>query len=182
MWCATVEQVGTAPVLPRSTVEEPEDLRRQQRGAVQDRRVDDLANSRTGGMPEAREQSGREQHAAAAVVTEQVQRGYGWTVRRTDGVQHSGDGEVREIVSGGGREWAVLSPARHPPVHEPGVDLVEGDRADAEAFGDARPEALDERIGAGSEIADERRPVRVFEIDGDRALAAVEQVVAWVDG
>ena len=70
----------------------------------------------------------------------------------------------------------VLSPTRHPPVDEarvPGEALV---GADAKAFGDARAEPLDQRVGTVDELEQGGSAVRVLEIDRDVASATQQDV------
>src|SRR6266540_434139 len=45
-------------------------------------------------------------------------------------------------------------------------------------LGDARPEALDQRVGARRQAAYQGRPIRMLQVDGYRTLATAEQVEA----
>src|SRR5439155_8310159 len=97
-----------------------------------------------------------------------------------DRVQDAGDGQVGEVVAGGTGERAVLAPAGHPAVDEGRVGGVDLGGADAEAFGDAGAEALDQDLGPGRQAQHQIRGAGRLEVDGDRVPAAPEHVVPGV--
>ena len=75
----------------------------------------------------------------------------------------------------------VLTPARHPSVHEQGVAREAGLGPHAEAFGDAGPVALDQDVGALDEAEHLSGPVLGLEVDEDRSLVAVGEVERGID-
>ena len=117
-----------------------------------------------------------EQHAAAAEVADQVERRHRRPAAPTDRLERAGERDVVDVVAGGLGVRAVLAPAGHAPVDEPGVAGEAGVGAEAEPLHDAGAEALDEAVG----LLDERQhgldAVGVLEVDADRAPPAVEHV------
>ena len=91
-------------------------------------------------------------------------------------VQRAGDRDVADVVAGHRREWTVLAPAGHPPVHQRGVDRVAVGRAEPEPLGDAGPEALQQRVRPGDQVEHDLPAVGVLEVDGDRPAAAQHDV------
>ena len=91
-----------------------------------------------------------------------------------------GDGDVVHVVAGHLGHGPVLAPARHAAVHEARVAGEARIGADAQALGDAGPEALDERVG----LLDQRQhgldALGVLQVDADRAAAAVHDVLRRV--
>ena len=95
----TVEQIVLATVAPRAGRNHPEIWRQQGCHAVDHRNVEDLALTRLAGFEDRAEHSDREQHSAAAVVADQIQRrhrGFG----RADAVQGAGQRDVVDVMTG----------------------------------------------------------------------------------
>ena len=61
--------------------------------------------------------------------------------------ERAGERDVVDVVAGRVRERPVLAPAGHAAVHEPRVAGEADVGPEAEALGDAGPEALDQRVG-----------------------------------
>ena len=78
-------------------------------------------------------------------------------------------------------ERPVLAPAGHPAVDERGVAAQALLGADAEAFGDAGPVALDEDVGALDQVEYEAGPLGRLEVDDHGAFVAVGEVMGRVD-
>ena len=68
-----VEQIVLAAVAPRALGNHPEVRRQQGRDAVDHRDVEDLTLTRFAGLKNGAEQADGQQHAAAAVVADQIQ-------------------------------------------------------------------------------------------------------------
>src|SRR5262249_60399679 len=81
-----------------------------------------------------------------------------------------GDRVVAGTVSVGAR----LSEAADRDVHDARVRGPHGLVADAQSVGHAGDEVLNEDIGAGSQVAEESRAVRMLEIERDSPLVAVD--------
>ena len=60
----------------------------------------------------------REQHPPATEVADEVDRRRRALVGEPEVREHTGEGDVVDVVPGCLRERAVLAPTRHPPVHE----------------------------------------------------------------
>lgn len=73
-------------------------------------------------------------------------------------------------------ERAVLTPAGDACVDEPRIVPAAVLGADAEALGDARPEALDQHIGSGGQRPYQRTSLGLLEIGEDRPAAASHDV------
>ncbi|MQY14702.1 hypothetical protein SRB5_48780 [Streptomyces sp. RB5] len=174
---AAVEQVGAAAVLPVSGAEHGVDHRREMRGAVHDGGVHGLALAGRAGVVEGGEDADDEVEGAPGVVAEEVGGDRGRAAGGADHAEGAGDGDVADVVAGGGREGAVLAPAGHPPVHQPGVAGAAVVGADAQPLGDAGAVALDQDVGPLHEVEDGGLPVRVLEVEEDGSLVAVGQVV-----
>lgn len=151
-------------------------------GAVDDRRVHDLARAAGGpGVLEGGEDADDEVERAARVVADQIGGDGGRLAGLADHGEGAGEGDVRDVVPGPFGERPVLAPAGHPPVHDPRVAGQAGVGADTEALGDARPVALDQDVGAFDQVQDAVRAVLGLEVDEYRAFVAVGEVVRGVD-
>lgn len=145
-----------------------------------------MAASTTCPSPVARvvqggEETDDEVQGAARVVPEEVGGDDGRFAGGADHAEGAGEGDVADVVAGAVGERAVLAPAGHPAVHQPGVAGVAVPGTDAEALGHAGAVALDEQVGAFDEVEDAGGAVRGFEVDDHRALVAVGDVVGGVD-
>lgn len=151
-------------------------------GAVDDGGVDDLALAVRTRVLEGGEDADDEVEGAARVVADEVGGDRGRAVRiGADHAEGAGDRDVADVVSRGRGERSVLAPAGHPAVDEPRVAGEAGLGADAEAFGDAGPVALDQDVGARDEVEHGGGAVLGLEVDEDGALVAVGEVPGRVD-
>ena len=146
------------------------------RCAVDHRGVDDLPDAAGARLVHRRQQPGH-QVERAGEVADQVERHRRRPVGRPERAQGTGGGDVRDVVPGLRGVRPVLAPAGHPAVDEARRSRMALRRADAEAFGDAGPEALDEQVGARREVEAAGDVRGRLEVQRDRALAAPEQVL-----
>ena len=145
-------------------------------GAVVHRDVDDLPDARPPGLQDRAEQADREQHAAAAVVAEEIQRrdrGF----RCADRVQRAGERDVVDVVTGHLRVRAVLAPSRHARVHEPRIAREQFVGSDPDAFGCAGTVHVDEPVRVRGQRVHELATARMLHVDRDGPLAATHQRV-----
>ena len=131
---------------PPMRVEAEEDAH-ELRAAVDHRRVDDLPLARRRALDERGEDAHHHERAAAAEVGEQVDRRHRRAALGADVPQHARDREVVDVVADVGGERTVLAPAGHARVDEPRVARPARVGPDAEPFGDAGPEALEQHVG-----------------------------------
>src|SRR5690606_36836657 len=106
-------------------------------------------------------------------VADEVARGVGMALRPYRR-EHSGDGDVVDVVAGPVGQRALLAPTRHPPVDEAGVGGEALVGADAEPLGDTRPEASDEHVTAGDQPEDGGDPFRSLQVDRHRLLSPTQ--------
>ncbi len=183
-----VEHVAAAVLLvERAEVAEPPNHRHQDRGAVDHRRVDDLALARGAGLEDPAHDAEREEHAPATEVADHVDRRSGLVAGPSEVGQRAGEGDVVDVVSRGLRHRTVLTPAGHAPVHEPRVPGEARVGPDTEPVGDPGPEPFEERVGFADQTKDGLDPVGMLEVDADGAAVAVQDrdptgVEAPVDG
>ena len=132
---------------PHAHLVDAEEDAHEQRRAVDHRRVDDLSFTRHASFHQRRENAHDEEESTAAEVGDQVERWNRRPARLPDVVEHTGERDVVEVVTDVAGQRAVLSPARHPAVHEARVVGEQRVGSDAEPFGDARSKALHEHVG-----------------------------------
>src|ERR1700722_17006630 len=109
---AAVQHVGLAFLfVPQAGARHAIDAAQQQRRAVDHRRVDHLALARALRLEKTAHHAEGQKHAAAAEVTDQVQRRCR-LVLDADGVQRAGEGDVVDVVAGRLGERSLLAPAR----------------------------------------------------------------------
>ena len=78
-------------------------------------------------------------------------------------------------MPGGGGQRSVLAPSRHPPVDELGVAGEHRVRPDAEPFGHAGPEPLDQRVGALGQPQHDLGRAGLAQVEGDGPATAPER-------
>ena len=171
-----VEHVGVPAVLPATFREQAVEDRHQRGGTVEHRDVDDLPDARAACVDDAAQEPDREQHAAAAVVADQVER----RDRRLfgpDRVQGTRERQVVDVVPGHLGVRTILAPAGHPRVHETRSAVEQVGGPDPEAFGRTGPVHVDERVSTRGQRVDDLPPTRVLHVDGDRPLAPTHERV-----
>jgi hypothetical protein len=124
------------------------DRPREQRGAVEHGGVDHLPCARSGRLDDPAHDPEREQEPATAEVAEEVERRHPRLARPADHRERAREGDVVDVAPGGLRSRPGLAPAGHAAVDEGRPAREARVRPDAEALGNAGPEALDERVGA----------------------------------
>ena len=175
---AAVQEVGLPLVGPVAlTVERPGHLHEQAR-PVDHRGVDDLAAARRARLQHRREDADEQQHGAAAEVADEVQRRHRSFARPADRVQRTGERHVVDVVPGLTRHRTVLTPPGHAAVDQPRVAGVAVGRPDPEAFGDARPVALDQDVRVVDQAQHRVATRGVLEVGRDPAATAQDGVGA----
>lgn len=150
-------------------------------GAVDDGRVHDLPGAALACVVEGGEDADDEVERAARVVAEEVRGDGGGLVGSADHAEGAGERDVGDVVPCAVGERAVLAPAGHPPVDEFRIAGVTGLGADAEAFRDAGPVALDQDVGPFGQVEDPGRAALGLEVDDHGPLVAVGDVVGRID-
>ncbi len=146
----------------------------QQRGPVDHRRVDDLTEAGRLRLEQRAHHAESEQHSAAAEVADQIERRDRCLTLPTDRVQRAGERNVVDVVAGAAGIGAVLAPAGHPPVDEPGIASEADIGADTEPLGHAWTVTLDEGVRGVGEREHRGHPGRILQVDGHRPPAAGE--------
>ena len=95
----------------------------------------------------------REEEPTAAEVADEVDRRHRWAAGGADVREHAGERDVVDVVADVVGERPFLTPAGHAAVDEARVAVERDVRADAEPFGDAGPEALDQHVRGLAERA-----------------------------
>ena len=173
---AGVEHVGAPLLGPEAGVGHAEEGGHQRGGAVHHGRVDHLALPGAAGLDQRARHPEGQVHAAAAEVADQVERRDRGVALASDAVQGAGQGDVVEVVAGGGGVGSVLAPAGHAAVDEARVAGQAVVGADAEPLGHAGPEPLQQCVGAVNQGKDRLDALGRLEVDADRAAPSVEQV------
>ena len=146
-------------------------------GAVDDRRVDHLAAAASSGLVEGGQHAHQQVHAPAGEVADEVE----WDLRGTsclpDRVQRSRGRDVRDVMPGGMCDGAILTPPGHASVDQLGSAQQAWFGADPETFGHPGTESFEQDVGVLCQGKHCLGATGFREIDGNRALSAVEQVV-----
>jgi hypothetical protein len=172
-----IQQVGAARPGVHAAAEHAVQRGHQHRRAVNHRRIDNLPGTAALRVPQGREHAEREQQTAAAEVADQVQRRRRRRTGAADRMQRARQGDVVQVVPGGQRQRPGLPETGDAAVDQRGLLHQTRLGAKAEPLHCLRPKTLDQRITAGDEPARERDPFGGLQINRDRALAAVQQVV-----
>ena len=91
---------------------------------------------------QATHHSERQQHAAAAEITNQIEGRYGLCARPTDRMQRTGQTDVVDVVACRLRHRSFLAPTGHAAVNELCVTRPTVVWTTAEKFGDTGPDAF----------------------------------------
>ena len=177
---AAVHRIPAPPVLPRAGREHAVHHRHEGCGAVGHGRVHHLPLAGTPGFEEPTHHAEGEIEPAPAEVADEIESGDRGAAPRADRVQRTGEGDVVDVVSGRVSDGTFLPPSRHAAVDEPRVAGEAFVGTEAEPFGDAGPEAFDEPLRLGHEAEHGLASGLALHVDGDRAPAAVEEVVARI--
>ncbi len=173
---AGIEHVDAALVRPRAaTAERPHHVRESE-GAVDHRRVHDLALAGGLTLDEGGQDAEHEEHRTATEVADHVQRRHRALTLAADGVQDAGQRDVVDVVAGRVGERALLAPAGHAAVDDARVALEDHIRPEAEPFGDAGTEALDEDVGALEQGQDLLDVGGILEVGLDDATVALNRI------
>jgi hypothetical protein len=174
---AAVEPVRLPAVVPRADLSQSVEVRPQQGDTVDHGGVEDLPSVRARCLKQASHDPEREEHPAAAEITDEVEGRHRAALRRADRVQQAGDREVVEVMTGSRRQRPLLAPSGHPAVDQPWIALQALIRADPQPLGHPGPAALDEGVGLLDEAQHDLGARRVLQVDSDREpAAAVDEV------
>jgi hypothetical protein len=89
-----------------------------------------------------------------------------------DGVQHTGQREVVDVVPGAVGQRAMLAPSRHPRVDQTRVTGQTVGRTDAQPLGDAGAQPLDQHVGSLDQAQHSFPVGGVLEVERHRAATA----------
>ncbi len=128
-------------------------------------------------LPQRREHADEQEHRPAAEVADEVQRRHRPLAGPADRVQHAVERDVVDVVAGLLAARAVWPHPVIRRVDQPLVDLGAVLGAEAEALGDAGPEALDQHVGLGDQPQHQLAALVALEVRGHRPPVA-QQVVA----
>ena len=173
---ARVQQVRAA-LTPHTHRRHRVEHAHENRGTVDHGRIDHLPLARLLRLEERADDAKGEEHAATAEVADQVERGHRSLAATTDRLECTGERDVVDVVSGGLRVRAFLTPAGHAAVDELGVAGQAHIGPEAQALGDAGAKALEERIGLLDEAQHRLDAIGVLQVHADRATAAREHVL-----
>ena len=121
-------------------------------GAIDHSGVDDLPLPRTLRLQQAAHHAEGQQHAAAAEIANEIEGRHRFVPRPANGVQRPCQRNVVDVMSGRLRQGALLSPARHAPIHQLRVARHTVLRPDAQALSDAGSKAFEQAVGALAEF------------------------------
>src|SRR6266851_1692304 len=144
--CTAVEDVGPPLVQPGSLAPHTENHCHEGCAAVNHRRIDDLTPTGGRSFEQGGEYAEGDQHSAAAEVTDQIERRDGRLAPAADRTEHTGEGDVVDVMTGRRGERTLLAPTGHPAIHEPFVAPHHFDRTDPETLGHTRSERLDQHV------------------------------------
>ena len=173
---AAVEHVRAAVVLPHAGAVHADHGRQQERRTVGHRGVDDLALARLLRLQQTGDDAQGEEHAAAAEVAHQVERRHRPAAVVADRVEHAGEGDVVDVVTGGVGDRAVLSPAGHATEDELRIPFQADVGAEAEPFHDARSEPLDQAVGLLDHVEHRFDCLRTLEVHPQGAAATIQHI------
>jgi len=147
------------------------------RGAFDHRGIDDLTRAAALHVEKRRHDAEREQHAAAAIIADEVERRHRRFARAADSRQHARQRDVVQIVPGALRERPRLSPTGHASVDELRIARERGVWAEAETLHRARTESFDDDIRLRHQFERGIGRFALFQIERDRAPAAPCQIL-----
>ncbi len=174
--CSEVEDVGLRFVRPQVLGAQPVEEGRQERDPVHHGGIDDLTQAGARPLEQRAHDADQQQHAAPAVVAEQVQRRHRRLIAPAQMVERAGEGDIVDVVPGCGRVGTFPSPAGDPGVDEAGVAIEADVGAEAEPLGDAGPAAFHEHVGPVDQLERHRQAVGMGQVDGGRPLSPGDEV------
>src|SRR5450631_2299375 len=119
-------------------------------------------------MQYAREHGERQQHSAAAEISDRIDGGRWFVPRTSIAVEGARKRDVIDVVPGGLGIGPGLAPAGHSPIDEAWIVIEQNLRTESQPFHDPRTKTLDQPIGGPYELARDGCPFRLLEIDDDR--------------
>ena len=125
-------------------------------------------------------QANDKEQGAAAIVADEVERRHRLAVMRAERIQCTGDGDVVDVVAGGHRQRTFLAPAGHAGIDQARVALQRLVGAEAQPLHHLRPKPFDQRVGRCDQFHRLRDVFFLFQIELDRAAAAVHKIARVV--
>ena len=136
---------------------------------------DDLPAPRTLALEQRGENAESEQHAAAAEVTNQVERRERRLALAADRSERARDRNVVDVVPRHLGHRAGLAPTRHAAVDDCGVSLETDVGSEAQPLGHTRSEALDQGVGLLDEFEQCAKTRLALQVECDRATPACQE-------
>ena len=137
---AGISEVRAALITPDARRAHAEEGSGERCGAVNDRRIDHLAPAGAACFQNPCQQPERQIQGAAAIVADEIQRNRGRGAAPADGVEHSGDGDIAEVMTGGLCERAALAPSGHSAVDQARISAEARLGAESQPFSHSRDE------------------------------------------
>ena len=172
----TIEDIVRAPVAPEPHRSPSMYLGGEQRRTVDHRGVDHLPLAALPALDQRGEDSGHDEGRAAAEISKEIDRREWGLASLADQAQRARHGDIIDVVPGLVGQRAVLPPASHSRVNQSRVRCAQFPRSESEPFHHARPKAFEHDVGARAQRVCNGGIVGNFEIERDRAAAAVEHV------
>ncbi len=179
---AAIEQVTLALVAPTLRGMHSIERRREDGCAIHHRRVHHLPLSRLSRCEQSTDDAKGKQQATTAEIAHEVERRHGRLVVTTNGVQHTAQRNVVEVVSRHVRERSRLSPARHTPIHQLGIARQTHIGTESQAFHHTGAQPFDQRISARAEFERNLDIGRLFEVERNGATPAIHHIEACAGG
>ena len=142
---------------------------------LEDAEIDDLALAGGVSVSQGHQHGGRGGEAGDA-VGQPERRERGGTVRLARHVREPAHGLDQRAEGRARRVGAVLAEPGHPAEDESRVYLGQPIPAESPAFEGAGPEVLDDHVRGRHELLEDRRRLRIAEVEADAALVAADHL------
>ena len=174
---AAIDDVVLPVAGPRALLAEGVERGHELRHPVEHGAVDHLPFAGGASMQQRHQDTGDEEHATAAEIGDEIERRRRRQVGRAHRMQRTGQREIIDVVAGLLHQRPLLPPPRHAGIDKAGIRTEAIVRTETQPLDHARPEALDEDVGAGYHAPRSRQTVSRFQVEPDRALVAHVEVV-----
>ena len=173
---ASVEKIAGALPLPKAHLNPARHLGQQNRNTVDHRHVENLALARALPLDQRSEHPHGEECAAAAKVTDQIERRRRRRVTRPDRIEGAGEREIVDVMSCARSQRAGLPPPAHARINQTRIGFAEYFGTESEPFHRARSIPFDKNVCLHRQIANEIVSVGRFQIDRHRGAVAIKKV------